>query len=128
MYVPLLFCPSFVHQHSEISTDKYWRYSFKSVMTSRHFTRYIVLNVEPILTAARPSAKIGKVRAAKGSSMVRGRGEWWRLMPEFSFKSLLLFLYTDPFYFTDRSNLLPTTFHQVLLWTVRSWAAVSWAA
>lgn len=61
-------------QHSEISTEKYWRTPFKAVMTSKFLTRYIVLNVEPVLTSARPSAKMGKVRSAKGS-VARGRGE-----------------------------------------------------
>ena len=62
-------------QHSEICTDKYWRHAFKAVMGSKQFTRYIVLNVEPILTAARPSAKMGKVRVTgKAGSVSRGRG------------------------------------------------------
>jgi hypothetical protein len=42
-------------------------------MTSRHFTKYIVLNVEAVLTSARPSAKTGKVRGSKGGG-ARGRG------------------------------------------------------
>lgn len=62
-------------QHSEVSTEKYFRYNFKSVLNSRMLTRYIVLNVEPILTTARPSAKVGKVRTKGGSSVARGRGE-----------------------------------------------------
>eukprot|EP00598_Pedospumella_elongata_P005954 CAMPEP_0184967166 /NCGR_PEP_ID=MMETSP1098-20130426/637_1 /TAXON_ID=89044 /ORGANISM="Spumella elongata, Strain CCAP 955/1" /LENGTH=590 /DNA_ID=CAMNT_0027488579 /DNA_START=62 /DNA_END=1834 /DNA_ORIENTATION=+ len=61
-------------EHSEISTDKYWRHSFKAVMTSRSLIRYVVLNVEPILTSARPSAKIGKIRGSKAGSVSRGRG------------------------------------------------------
>jgi NMD protein affecting ribosome stability and mRNA decay len=61
-------------QHSEISTDKFWRHPFKAIMTCKQFTRYIVLNVEPVLTAVRPSAKMGKARGSKAGSVSRGRG------------------------------------------------------
>jgi hypothetical protein len=66
----------YASQHSEISTEKYWRFNFKAVMGLKQLTRYIVLNVEPVLTAARPSAKMGKVRVGggKAGSVSRGRG------------------------------------------------------
>jgi hypothetical protein len=69
-----------VSQHSEISTEKYWRFNFKAVMGLKQLTRYIVLNVEPVLTAARPSAKMGKVRVGgKAGSVSRGRGRCYLL-------------------------------------------------
>mmetsp|Transcript_64069 Transcript_64069/g.126103 ORF Transcript_64069/g.126103 Transcript_64069/m.126103 type:complete len:591 (-) Transcript_64069:36-1808(-) len=61
-------------EHSEVSTDKYWRHPFKAVMGSKQLTRYIVLNCEPVLTTVRPSAKIGKIRGSKSGSVSRGRG------------------------------------------------------
>ena len=50
-------------QRAEISAEKYWRYGFKAILSSKQLVRYIVLSVEPILAGAsatggvRPSAK-----------------------------------------------------------------------
>lgn len=44
-------------------------------MDSKQLTRYVVLNVEPVLTTVRPSAKVGKVRGSKAGSVSRGRGQ-----------------------------------------------------
>jgi nonsense-mediated mRNA decay protein 3 len=44
-------------QRHEISTEKYWRYEFTSVMNSRQLAKFIVLSVEPMLPSARASAK-----------------------------------------------------------------------
>mmetsp|Transcript_10018 Transcript_10018/g.16755 ORF Transcript_10018/g.16755 Transcript_10018/m.16755 type:complete len:726 (+) Transcript_10018:51-2228(+) len=63
-------------ERSEINTEKYWRNSFKPVMSSRQFTKYLVLSVEPLLSAQRPSAKVGKMRWSGGDadSAVTGTG------------------------------------------------------
>ena len=46
-------------ERRDISTDKYWRYEFPSLMSSREVAKYIVLSVEPIIntTSMRPSNK-----------------------------------------------------------------------
>ncbi len=44
-------------QRSEVNNEKYWRYEFPAVMTSKQLTKYIVLAVEPVVQALRPSAK-----------------------------------------------------------------------
>lgn len=44
-------------ERNEINTEKYWRYEFPAMMTSRQFTKFTILSVEPILQVARPSAK-----------------------------------------------------------------------
>jgi hypothetical protein len=46
-------------ERRDISTDKYWRHEFPSLMSSREVAKYIVLSVEPILntTSMRPSNK-----------------------------------------------------------------------
>lgn len=45
-------------ERSEISAEKYWRYSFSSLFTSKSLTRYVVLSVEPVLLEQRPSARM----------------------------------------------------------------------
>ena len=44
-------------ERHEISVDKYWRHEFIPVMTSKQLISFVVLSVEPIVQAVRPSAK-----------------------------------------------------------------------
>ena len=46
-------CP----QRQEINTEKYWRYNFPALMSSREIEKYVVLSVEPMLSVQRASAK-----------------------------------------------------------------------
>jgi len=48
--------PSTGERH-EISVEKYWRHEFLPVMTSRQLQAFVVLSVEPVVQAIRPSAK-----------------------------------------------------------------------
>lgn len=47
----------FTCERQEVNTEKYWRYSFPSIMNSRQLIRYVVLSIEPILPSNRPTAK-----------------------------------------------------------------------
>lgn len=47
----------FLSQRQEINTEKYWRYNFPSLMSSREIEKYVVLSVEPMLSVQRASAK-----------------------------------------------------------------------
>ena len=47
----------FTCERHEISSEKYWRWSFQATMNSKQLTRYVILSVEPILHSQRPSAK-----------------------------------------------------------------------
>ena len=44
-------------QRQEINTEKYWRYNFPALMSSREIEKYVVLSVEPMLSVQRASAK-----------------------------------------------------------------------
>ena len=44
-------------QRQEVNTEKYWRYGFPSLMSSREIEKYVVLSVEPQLSVHRASAK-----------------------------------------------------------------------
>ena len=47
----------FFFQRQEINTEKYWRYEFPALMSSREIEKYVILSVEPILAKQRASAK-----------------------------------------------------------------------
>ena len=56
IYSVTLLC-MFLSQRQEINTEKYWRYNFPSLMSSREIEKYVVLSVEPMLSVQRASAK-----------------------------------------------------------------------
>ena len=41
-----------------MNTEKYWRFEFPAVMSSKSLIKYVVLSVEPIVASLRPSAKV----------------------------------------------------------------------
>lgn len=44
-------------ERHEISVEKYWRHEFIPVMTSKQLVPFVILSVEPVVQAIRPSAK-----------------------------------------------------------------------
>lgn len=45
-------------ERTEINPEKYWRYSFNSLLTSRQLIKFVILSVEPTVVEHRPSARM----------------------------------------------------------------------
>lgn len=59
-------------ERAEISTEKYDRNEFSSVMNSRELIKFVVLSIDPIIKDARPGAK-RKGQAGLGAAGVSGK-------------------------------------------------------
>ena len=44
-------------ERQDIDVEKYWRYEFNAIMSSKNLTSFVVLSVEQTITQTRPSAK-----------------------------------------------------------------------
>ena len=53
-------------ERQELSAEKYWRSAFPARMSSRNFTKFVVLSMEPVLIEQRSSAK--RRKASKGKT------------------------------------------------------------
>lgn len=57
-----------------MSAEKYWRFEFLPVLSSRSLVRFVVLSNEPLIKEARPSAKRrGQDRRARMAECVVAR-------------------------------------------------------
>jgi len=47
-------------ERTDVNSEKYWRYSFHSMLSSRQLIKFVVLSVEPLLEEQRPSSRMKK--------------------------------------------------------------------
>lgn len=60
-------------ERTDINSEKYWRFNFPAMLSSRSLIRYIVLNVEPVLHEQRPSARMKRVGETQSTTRMISR-------------------------------------------------------